>query len=127
MFQGDIINEIRKNEGITLRYFDEHDAREVADDEWYFPALPDETAIVQPEQLERTFEDFAAKHKDKLLEDNMYLGVWLNPESNEYYFDINTAVADAREAIELAKQINTSSKRQILALYNPKRDRTVYL
>lgn len=57
----------------------------------------------------------------------MYLGVWLNPESNEYYFDINTAVADAREVIELAKQINTSSNRQILALYNPARDETIYL
>jgi hypothetical protein len=70
---------------------------------------------------------FIHKNADFFKEKNCWLGTWINPQTNYCYLDITciyTCLDDARrEAIALCHR----AQRKIVALYDFKRERTVYL
>ena len=125
-FEG-ILESIESQGGVTLSCASQSNVNEVMDDRWYFPLLPDATEVVSSRDLSDHLHDFMVLNEQKLREDNTYLGVWRNPENGKYYLDINTAERSKDEAIKSATVINSSSNRQILALYNPLQDKTEYL
>jgi hypothetical protein len=62
-----------------------------------------------------------------LNEANCWLGTWINPRSGEYYLDVATGIADLTEARRTAKRISVEDGRKIVAIFNSKRNETVYL
>lgn len=123
-FEG-ILESIESQGGVTLSCASQSNVNEVMDDRWYFPLLPDATEVVLADDLHYRLDEFMLCHQKRLKETNVYLGVWLNPENDSYYLDINTAERSKPKAIQRAKSINSTSKRQILAMYNPQRDETI--
>ncbi len=97
-------------------------------DAWGFPKYPGKTAILSSNvDLVQELKVFILAHRSVLLETDSWLGTWIHPSTHDYYLDITTSrkdLDDARkEAIERGKQ----DGRKIVALYNSKREQTVYL
>lgn len=113
----DVLNIIQASGGITLRMVGDTVAQ-VGGDFWYYPLLPDKTLIAERHKLEPAYVEFIALNKAELAKRGRYLGVWLNPISNQYYFDINVRAKTKKQALEHIGQINKVSQRQILAAFN---------
>jgi len=120
----DVIKQIQANGGITLRYTDGA-AKQVGGDFWYFPAKPDNTMIVARQRLEPAYNEFVANNINALATRGRYLGVWLNPDTDQYYFDITIRATTKASALRYIARINSVSQRQILAAFNPARNETL--
>lgn len=118
----EIIDKIKCDGGITLRIEPDGHAQLARGDYWYFPVLPDTTVICSISRLEPALATFRTDYHDELAADNRYLGIWFNPDENRYYIDVNERHADKSAALDHARAINKSSKRQIIAIYNPEQD-----
>lgn len=122
----DILQKALQQGGITvaLDVDNPQNATEVGGDYWYYPLHPDKTVVIGEQQLAEAVKVFVQENKNDLAKAKQYLGIWRNPEDNNYYIDINERSRTKADAINRVKQINAHSKRQILAIYNPKREQT---
>ncbi len=97
-------------------------------DAWGMPRYPDKTTILAPgADLPQEITAFIYAHEASLKEPDCWLGTWIDPYTNNCYLDITTiyfCLEDAtREAIALGQQ----AQRKIVALYDFRHERTVYL
>lgn len=93
-----------------------------------FPKYPSKTRILPHDKnLKRTIIEYLDTNSKWLLEPDCFLGIWLNPNSHDYYFDITTAESDENLAIQRAKQVSIMDGRNIVAIYNPLKKKTVFL
>jgi len=120
----DVIKLIQANGGITLRYTNGVPVQ-VGSDYWYFPVQPDATVIVARQRLEPAYNEFVANNINALATRGRYLGVWLNPDTDQYYFDITIRATTKASALRYIARINSVSQRQILAAFNPARNETL--
>jgi hypothetical protein len=97
-------------------------------DAWEFPKYPGKTAILPPDvDLVNAVKDFIFENEGLLREEDCCLGTWVNPQTQHFYLDISTSQSDLNEAKRLALEISGREGRRIVALYNSKQNRTVYL
>jgi hypothetical protein len=62
-----------------------------------------------------------------LGETDCWLGTWINPQTQHCYLDITTSHPDLNEARRIALEISDREGRRIVALYNSKQNKTIYL
>lgn len=125
-FISKIIKKTLKDGGVTA---DLHDFSLIApQDLWYFPKHPSKTHIVPVNcDLEKVTKEYINDNEIWLMEKGNLLGIWLNPENHKYYFDIITSHKESSEALKLAKNISRNEGRDIVAIFNPFLQKTLYL
>ena len=97
-------------------------------DAWGFPKYPGKTAILPPEvDLVDELKKFISAYEFHLREPDCWLGTWINPQTQHFYLDITTSRDDLNEAKALALEVSQREGRKIVALYNSKRNETIYL
>ncbi len=97
-------------------------------DSWGFPKYPDKTAILPPESdLVAELRAFINLNRIYLLEADSWLGTWIHPSSRSCYIDITMSCESLEEARKKAHERSKEGGRKIVALYNSKRDQTLYL
>jgi hypothetical protein len=97
-------------------------------DVWSFPKYPARTAILSSTvDLILELREFIIRNEVFLNETDCWLGTWINPRTKEYYLDISTGIADLNEARAMAIKVSLKEGRKIVALFNSKRNETVYL
>jgi len=97
-------------------------------DAWGFPKYPSKTVILPPDaSLREELERFIAVNEMYLREPDCWLGTWINPHTKHFYLDITTSCEDLEKARQVAMDISTREGRKIVAIYNSKLERTVYL
>jgi hypothetical protein len=89
---------------------------------------PDKTVILSPgANLRQEIIAFIYKNETSLRELNCWLGTWIDPDTGDCYLDITAIyflLEDAKsEAITLSKR----ARRKIVALYDFKHGRSLYL
>jgi hypothetical protein len=113
--------------GITTSNIDSYQFLEPVD-AWGFPKYPGRTAIVPPEEdLVIALKSFIFDNGSYLREPDTWLGTWINPQTDHYYLDITMSYQDFDEAKRIAIEIGVKDGRRIVALYNSRRQETVYL
>ena len=99
-----------------------------ARDLWCFPKYPARTAILPPTtDLPKALWEFIQQNAEVLAEPDCWLGTWVNPQTGDFYLDVATGLKDLDEAISFAKQAGSAEGREVVAMFNPKRDQTVFL
>lgn len=97
-------------------------------DKWGFPKYPEKTAILPSDtDLVTALKVFVQENETYLIEPNVYLGTWINPQNNQYYLDIMAAYDSREEALRLAKEHSRKGGRRIVALYHFLTDETYYI
>ena len=97
-------------------------------DVWSFPKYPSRTEILPPTvDLETELRKFVIQNESFLSEADCWLGTWINPRTGDYYLDIATGIAELSEARRAAKKASLTEGRKIVAIFNSKRNETVYL
>jgi hypothetical protein len=97
-------------------------------DVWSFPKYPSRTEILPPTvDLETELRKFVIQNESFLSEADCWLGTWINPRMGDYYLDIATGIAELSEARRAAKKASLTEGRKIVAIFNSKRNETVYL
>jgi len=97
-------------------------------DQWCFPKYPARTSILPATiDLVEELRKFISRNEAYLNEDDCWLGTWINPQSGEYYFDVSTGIEDQETAITSATQAGKEEGREVVALFNPKQNRTIFL
>lgn len=97
-------------------------------DAWEFPKYPQRTAILPLDvDLAAEIKAFIIANERYLKEPDCWLGTWINPRTQHFYLDITTSREDPDEARRVAIETSQKEGRKIVALYNPKRDQTIYL
>ena len=97
-------------------------------DVWSFPKYPSRTEILPSTvDLAAELRKFVIQNESFLNEAECWLGTWINPRTKEYYLDIATGVAELSKARETAKRISIEDGRKIVAIFNAKRNETIYL
>ena len=95
---------------------------------WGLPKYPDRTVIFPPDaNLPTTVTAFIQKNADFFKEKNCWLGTWINPQTNHCYLDITCIYTRLEEARREAITLCHRAQRKIVALYDFKRGRAVYL
>jgi hypothetical protein len=82
-----------------------------------------EDAGLHGEALKR----FIIVNNDHWSEPNTWLGTWINPQTHEYYLDITTSRQSLDETRRQAIIVGLIEGRNIVAIYNPAREQTIYL
>ena len=121
-----LVKEIGQTSGVSASI----DQRKLLNprDSWYFPKYSSRTRIVpQTANLFVELEKFVKDNMELLIEENTFLGVWLNPNTHHYYLDITTSIDDLDIAKKTAKEISRREGRKIVTLYNPYLNKTEYL
>ena len=97
-------------------------------DAWYFPKYPAK-ALILPSTVDLcpALKQFIIANSNHWSEPNTWLGTWINPQTREYYLDITTSRQDLDEARQEAIALGLKDGRNIVAIYNPARQQTVYL
>ncbi len=97
-------------------------------DAWGFPKYPGKTVILPSHvNLFEELKTFIQMYRSVLLEADAWLGTWINPSTRQCYLDITTSHEDLDEARKEAIERGKQEGRKVVALYNSKRDQTVYL
>jgi hypothetical protein len=97
-------------------------------DDWGFPKYPHRTAILPPDvDLAAEIKSFILANETYLQEPDCWLGTWINPHTQHYYLDITTCRKNLAEARQAAIEASYRTGRKIVALYNSKRNQTVFL
>lgn len=97
-------------------------------DLWSFPKYPARTVIVPDTvNLIEAVRNFITQNEAFLNEEDCWLGTWLNPQTEEIYFDVSTGMQDIEVARKTANQAGTREGRLVVAMYNPFRNKTIYL
>lgn len=97
-------------------------------DVWSFPKYPSRTAILpQTVDLAHELREFIQRNEAVLNEEDCWLGTWIHPRTGDYYLDVATGVADLTEARRVAMKVSAMEGRRVVALFNAKRNETVFL
>lgn len=97
-------------------------------DLWCFPKYPAKTFILSPHvNLAKELIFFIEKNSTFLNEEDCWLGTWVNPQTGEYYLDISTGIENLEVARSFAIQAGQKDAREIVAMFNPKQQRTIFL
>ena len=97
-------------------------------DDWKFPKYPSKTVILSPQiNLVAELKNFILVNEKFLREADCWLGTWIHPQTQEFYFDVTTRCEDFEEARKLALEFGNREGRKIVALYNSGRNQIVYL
>ena len=97
-------------------------------DLWCFPKYPAKTFILSPHvNLAKELIFFIEKNSTFLNEEDCWLGTWVNPQTGEYYLDISTGIENLEAARSFAIQAGKKDAREIVAMFNPKQQRTIFL
>lgn len=91
----EILDYIIKNDGATIKV-PGFVGEIVTYSEGYQVGLQAGSKSVSKDQLKETLEDFVAEYFE--------FGVWLNPNTGKYDFDVCVWVKDLQNALELAKR-----------------------
>jgi hypothetical protein len=95
---------------------------------WGLPKYPDRTVILSPgTDLKREVTAFIAANEAYLREPDCWLGTWINPDTGNCYLDITAIYARLEDAWHEAIVLSQNAQRKIVALYDFKREETVYL
>ena len=97
-------------------------------DAWGLPKYPGKTVILTPEAdfVEELRQFIQANYAD-LLEADAWLGTWVDPLTQRYYLDITLICPALEEAKREAQERSRQEGRPVVAVYNFKRNQTVYL
>jgi hypothetical protein len=99
-----------------------------ARDIWSFPKYPARTVILPATaNLATELKSFITTNETFLNEKDCWLGTWINPTSGEYYLDVATGCKTLSEAKEMCTKAGIREGRKVVALYNSKRNETIYL
>ena len=97
-------------------------------DVWSFPKYPSKTAILPPTvDLIIELRNFIIQNEVYLNEDDCWLGTWIHPQTREFYLDIAMGVDGLDDAKETAKRISIEDGRKIVAIFNARQNKTVFL
>jgi hypothetical protein len=97
-------------------------------DAWGVPRDPEKTQIVAPDaDILQSLRQFIHANTDALRAPGCWLGTWINPATHCCYLDITEILPTLAEARDLAIQRSSRCSRDIEAIYNFKRQETVYL
>lgn len=97
-------------------------------DLWCFPKYPAKTSILSPHiNLADELRKFIAENEIFLDEKDCWLGTWVNPQTGEYYLDVSTGIEEMEAARTSALQAGQKDGRDIVAMFNPKQNRTIFL
>jgi hypothetical protein len=78
-------------------------------DDWKFPKYPSRTVILPPQiDLADELKNFIFANEPFLREVDCWLGTWINPRTQQFYFDITTSRNDLEEARKLALELSKS-------------------
>ncbi len=95
---------------------------------WGLPKYPDRTVILPPDaNLPQAVTAFIHKNADFFQEQNCWLGTWIDPQTNHCYLDITCIYTRLDEARREAIALCHRAQRKIVALYDFKRERVIYL
>jgi len=97
-------------------------------DQWCFPKYPARTSILPATiDLVEELRTFISKNEAYLNEEDCWLGTWLNPQTGEYYLDVSTGIENQETAILAATHAGEIEGRNVVALFNPKQNKTIFL
>ncbi len=97
-------------------------------DLWCFPKYPSKTIILpSTADLLKALQEFIEDNKALLNEPDCWLGTWVHPETGEYYLDVSTGIQNVEEAKRTAIQAGIIEGRQIVAMFNPAKNQTIFL
>ncbi|HTK06574.1 MAG TPA: hypothetical protein VL485_05375 [Ktedonobacteraceae bacterium] len=97
-------------------------------DAWGLPKYPGRTVILTPEaDLVEELRQFIDENEQDLLEPDTWLGTWVDPQTQRYYLDLTIIRPVLEEAKREAMERSRQEGRSIVAVYNFKRNLTVYL
>ncbi len=97
-------------------------------DAWGLPRYPERTRVVPPgTDLSRALRRFIQANIDHLRAPGSWLGTWMNPFTHCCHLDITEIYPTFEEAHARASLHNATCSHMIVAMYNFKHDRTVYL
>ena len=97
-------------------------------DQWCFPKYPARTSILPPSvDLVDELRNFISRNVELLNEDDCWLGTWVNPQTGEYYLDVSTGIEDQDIAVASATLAGKKEGRDVVAIFNPKQNRTIFL
>ncbi len=95
---------------------------------WSFPKYPGRTAILPSNiNLVDALRDFISTNEQLLREPDCWLGTWIHPSTHDFYLDVATGCAGLEEAKRMALAASQRDGRKIVAIYNSKQNRTIYL
>jgi len=97
-------------------------------DSWSFPKYPERTVILPLNaDLVEALRKFVKDNEAYLDEPDCWLGTWVNPGTGRVYLDIATGCSDLDQARRTAIETSLRNGRKIVAIFNPKPNRTIYL
>ncbi len=97
-------------------------------DAWGIPKYPDQTIILtQGADLPHEISKFIYANEALLREPNSWLGTWIDPSTNNCYIDVTTIYLRLEDATSAALALRQKAQRKIAALYDFKREQTLYL
>lgn len=95
---------------------------------WGLPKYPDKTVILPPDaNLPQEVTAFIHDNAHHFREANCWLGTWIDPQTSHCYLDITGIYTRLEEARREAIALCHRAQRKIVALYDFKHERTVYL
>jgi hypothetical protein len=95
---------------------------------WGLPKYPDRTVILPPEtDLVQEIMTFISVNESYLREPDCWLGTWIDPSTGHCYLDITAIYSCLEDARREAIFLSQNAQRKIVALYDFKREETVYL
>ncbi len=95
---------------------------------WGLPKYPDKTVILPPgADLPQQITAFISMNEAYLREPDCWLGTWINPSTGNCYLDITAIYSCLEDARREAIFLSQNAQRKIVALYDFKREETVYL
>lgn len=97
-------------------------------DAWALPRYPEKTLILQPgTDISANLRGFIHTNVSHLHAPGSWLGTWINPATRCCHLDITEIYPSLEEARTQALQRNASGSRAIVAVYNFKQQKTIYL
>ncbi len=95
---------------------------------WGLPKYPDRTAILSPgTDLVQEITTFISINEVYLREPDCWLGTWIHPSTGHCYLDMTAIYSCLEDARREAIFLSQKAQRKIVALYDFKREETVYL
>ncbi len=121
-----LIDNTKKDGGVTFDIINNSIVK--PKDHWLFPKFPSKTLILKSDVgINIEVKSFIENNLVYLSDQDTYFGLWINPKTQDYYLDIITAMEDENKAMEKARELSKKERRQIVSIYNPDKNETIYL
>jgi hypothetical protein len=121
------ICQITQERGGVTSKVDTHQFVE-AIDAWGVPKYPDRTVILPPgADLLQEVTVFIERNSEYLYAPDCWLGTWIDSKTGNCYLDVTAIYASLEDAWHEVLMLSQCAQRKIVALYNFKQERTVYL